>query len=677
MLKKQNNENKIVKKKVLKSFKKKTNKSQSINLVDTKKSPKLKLQEQSFKIKKTKKTSLIKKNQNNLVKRKKQLNTKHKCKIKQPLKFNIEKSKNKYIVLVNNELITITELAKKMNLKERSVLKKFILISNSVTATVDQKLDIDTAIILASEFNYNVKKESVKKITTFTKQNIPELKQRFPIVTIMGHVDHGKTSLLDSIRNSNIANYEHGGITQHIGAYRVKNNKTGQYILFLDTPGHEAFTAMRCRGTQITDIVVLVISAVDNVMPQTVEAINHANAANVPIIVAINKIDLPSADPEKIKKELTNYNLVSEEWGGDTIMVNVSAKEKINIDLLLEMILLKSEMMELKTDPNKNAEGIVIEASLDQRKGPLAMLLVQNGTLKVGDNLLVGTTYGKVRAITDEYGTRINMAMSGIPIWILGINEPPQAGDKFIVVKYESEARKIAKIRKEKTKKKSQESNNHLSLVNIATKKTKTLKIILKADVQGSIGAITDVLEKLSTSEISLKIIHKGAGIITESDVALAVASDALIIGFNLRPDSNVEKFAESEKVNINTYRVIYNLIDDVKAAMEGLLTPYIKEEIIGKAIVKQIFKFPDHKIIFGCYVIDGKIQKNANTRLLRDNIIIFEGNILSLKIHKNDVKEIEKGYEFGIGLEKFIDVKIGDIIENYTTNKIIRKLSS
>ena len=573
-----------------------------------------------------------------------------------------------------NELITVRDLAEKMKLRVGDVLKK--LLSMGSLATINQRLDTDTAILLANEFGYDAKLASIyseEKVST-EAEDPAKLKPRSPVVTIMGHVDHGKTSLLDSIRSSHVADGEHGGITQHIGAYKVKT-ANGSYIAFLDTPGHEAFTAMRSRGAQATDIVVLVVSATDGVMPQTIEAINHAKAANVPIIVAVNKIDLPASDPQKIRQELSNYKLVPEEWGGDTIMVDISAKQRINIDSLLDMILLRSEMMELKANPDKNAEGIVVEAKLDSRRGPIATVLVQGGTLRVGDNVVVGTTYGKVRAMADEHGKRFNEAPPSTPVEVLGINEPPQAGDKFVVVNQESQAREIAQSRKEKVKADSLRPRHHLSLQDISSGKTKDLRIILKADVQGSLGALSDALERLSTMEISLKIIHRGAGSITESDVALAVASDALIVGFNLRPDATVEKLAEAEGVSINVYRIIYDLIADVKAAMEGLLDPDMKEKVLGKAVVKQVFKLSSYGTISGCAVIDGKIQRGAKVRLLRDNVIVFEGNVASLKRFKDDAKEVEKGYECGIGLENFSDIKAGDIMESFTTEKIARKL--
>jgi translation initiation factor IF-2 len=591
-------------------------------------------------------------------------------------KQEVVESKHKTVISIN-ELITVRELAEKMKFGVCDVLKK--LLSMGSLATINQRLDTDTAILLANEFGYDAKIDSIyseEKVVISKEKDPLKLKIRPPVVTIMGHVDHGKTSLLDAIRDSDVVSGEHGGITQHIGAYKVKTS-SGHYIAFLDTPGHEAFTAMRSRGAQATDIVVLVVSAIDGVMPQTVEAINHAKAADVPIIVAVNKIDLPTSDPQKIRQELSNYGLVPEEWGGDTIMVDISAKQRKNIDSLLEMILLKAEMMELKANPDKNAEGIVIEARLDSRQGVVATLLVNSGTLKVRDNIVVGTTYGKIRAIADEYGKRINLATPSTPVGVLGINEPPQAGDKFIVVVNESQARQIAQSREGKVKEASLKPRHHLSLADVSMGQVKDLRIILKADVQGSLGALCDALERLSTPEISLKIIHRGAGSITESDVALAVASDALIVGFNLRPDATVEKLAEAEGISINIYRIIYDLIADIRAAMEGLLDPDMKEEILGKAVVKQVFKLSTHGIISGCSVIDGKMQRGAKVRLLRDNIIVFEGNISSLKRFKEDVKEVEKGYECGIGLENYSDIKVGDIVENFTTEKVARKLSN
>jgi translation initiation factor IF-2 len=586
-----------------------------------------------------------------------------------------EAKKPKLPTITINELITVKELAEKMNLKVGDVLRK--LMAMGTLATINQRLDTDTAILLANEFGFDAKLSSL-----YEEENIKEdsaeddkanLQPRSPIVTIMGHVDHGKTSLLDAIRHSNVIAGEAGGITQHIGAYRVKTS-TGE-ITFLDTPGHEAFTAMRSRGAQATDIVILVVSAADGVMPQTIEAINHAKAANVPIIVAVNKIDLPTANPEKIRQEISNYGLLPEEWGGDTIMVDISAKQKLNIDSLLELVQLKAEMMELKANPNKHAEGIVIEAKLDPRRGAVATILVQSGTLHVGDNLVVGTTFGKVRAMIDEYGKRFDKAIPSMPVEILGLNEPPQAGDKFVVLEHESQVREIANARKEKAKADALRPKQHVSLLDLNAGKAKHLKIILKTDVQGSLGALCDALERMSNSEINLEIIHKGAGSITESDVVLAAASDALIVGFNIRPDAAVEKLAESEGVSINVYRIIYDLIADIKAAMEGLLDPDTQEKITGKAVVKQVFKLSSAGTVAGCTVTEGKAQRNVKIRLLRDNVIVFEGSLSSLKRFKDDVKEVEKGYECGIGLEKFSDVKTGDVMEFFKIDKLARKL--
>jgi translation initiation factor IF-2 len=587
-----------------------------------------------------------------------------------------ETVKDNYKEIISiNELISVRELADKMKLMASDVLKK--LLSMGSLATINQKLDTDTAILLANEFGYDVRLTSIYSEGGINvEEDLSKLKPRPPVVTIMGHVDHGKTSLLDALRSSNVVAGEHGKITQHIGAYKVKVPGEN-YVTFLDTPGHEVFTAMRSRGAQATDIVVLVISATDGVMPQTVEAINHAKAADVPIIVAINKIDLPASDTQKIRQELSNYALVPEEWGGDTIMVDISVKQKTNIVFLLEMILLKAEMMELKANPDKKAEGVVIEAKLDSHRGSVTTLLVQGGTLRVADNLVIGTTYGKVRAMIDDRGKRFNEAPPSTPVEILGMNEPPQVGDKFIVVGHESQAREIARSRRGKIREAYLKPRHHLSLADINMGQAKDLRIILKADVQGSLGALSDALERLSTSEISLKIIHRGAGAITESDIALAVASDALVVGFNLRPDTAVEKLAETEGISINVYRIIYDLIADVKAAMEGLLDPGVKEKVLGRAVVKQLFRLSSYGSISGCSVTDGKIQRGAKIRLLRDNIIVFEGNISSLKRFKNDVKEVEKGYECGIGLENFSDVKPGDIIENFFMEKIIRKLDN
>lgn len=586
--------------------------------------------------------------------------------------ITVEQPKSKGEIQIN-ELSTLRDIAEKMKQKPGDLIKK--LISLGSLATINQRLDIDTATLLVQEFGYDVKFESLytEDAVVEESEDPSKLKPRSPVVTIMGHVDHGKTSLLDSIRLSHVADGEAGGITQHIGAYKVKTQ--GGEITFLDTPGHEAFTAMRSRGAQATDLVVLVVSAADGVMPQTVEAIDHARAANVPIIVAINKIDLPTANPSQVKQELSKYNLLAEDWGGETIMVEVSAKKKLNIDGLLEMILLKAEMMELKANPDTNARGVVIEAKLDSRRGPVATVLIQKGTLHIGDNFVLGITYGKVRAMIDDHGQRIIEATPGTPVEILGINNPPQAGDQFSVVEHEFQAREIADSRQKKSREDSLKPRHHLSLEDISLGKVKELRIILKTDVQGSLGALTDSLERLSTSEINLKIIHNGVGAITESDVTLAAASDAMIIGFNIRPDSTIERIADREGVNIRVYRIIYEIISDVKAAMEGLLEPQIKETLIGKVQVKQVFKISKAGTIAGVIVTDGKVQRNNKVRLLRDNVIVYEGSISSLYRFKDEVKEVDKGYECGLGLENFTDIKSGDIIEAFMQEKIARKL--
>ncbi|MDR0401537.1 MAG: translation initiation factor IF-2 [Endomicrobium sp.] len=578
-----------------------------------------------------------------------------------------ENKPNKKIII--NKLTTINEFANKININIEDVSKKLFSIGGTIVP--NQILDRDTIILLASELGYDAEFSSSYHEE---KKDFLTLKLRPPIVTIMGHVNHGKTSLIDAIRSSDVVASEYGGITQHIGAYKI-NISNEKSIVLLDTPGHEIFTTMRLRGSKITDIIVLVISALDGIMPQTIEVINLAKAVDVPIIVAINKIDLSILDSKKIRNDLSNYGLIPEEWGGDTIMIDISAKQKTNIDLLIEMILLKAEIMELKADSSKNAKGVVIEAKLDTRRGIVVTLLVQDGTLKIGDNFVVGSTHGKIKAINDEHKKKLIIVPPSTPVEILGINEFPTVGDEFVVVNNESQAKQIVQSRK-KMKETFSKSDNHLSLNDISLKKTRDLRIILKTDVQGSLEALLDALKKLSThhEEVNLKIIHKGTGAITESDVALAVASNAIIIGFNLRPDATVEKFIELKKINVNTYRVIYDLIADIKAAMEGLLDPYMKEKIFGKAVVKQIFKLSNYGTIFGCYVVDGKIQRGTTARVLRNNIIIFDGNISSLKRFKDDIKEVEKGYECGIGFENFFNARQGDIIESYMMEKIIRK---
>ncbi|SKA76493.1 translation initiation factor IF-2 [Clostridium sp. USBA 49] len=586
----------------------------------------------------------------------------------------IDDEGNKVIEI--GDTITVKELSEKLKKPSTEVIKQ--LIFTGVMAAINQEIDFNTALKVAEKFNVTLikKEEPLIKIDNDDDESLEDDKdneKRPPIVTVMGHVDHGKTSLLDAIRKSRVTETEAGGITQHIGAYTVTINN--EKITFLDTPGHEAFTAMRARGAQITDIVILVVAADDGIMPQTVEAINHCKAANVPIIVAINKIDRASANPDKVKQELTEYGLIPEDWGGDTICVPVSAHTKEGIENLLEMVILTAEMQELKGNPKRNAKGTVIEAKLDKGRGPVATLLVQNGTLHVGDSILVGTTYGRIRAMFDDKGKKIKSAGPSIPVEVLGLSEVPIAGDKFNVTKDEKTARDMAEKRKEKQRTEHLQSTHKVSLEDLYNQmkegKIKELDIIVKADVQGSIEAIKQSLEKLSTDNIKIRVIHGAVGAITETDVILAAASNAIIIGFNVRPDVNASALAEKENVDIKTYRIIYNAIDDVKAAMMGMLDPEYKEVILGKAEVRVIYKISNVGTIAGCYVIDGKITRNSNVRIIRDGIVIFESTLASLKRFKDDVKEVAAGYECGLSIEKFNDIKEGDIIEAYTMEQV------
>lgn len=571
--------------------------------------------------------------------------------------------------------ITVKEFAEKINKPSTEVIKQLIFCG--VMAAINQEIDFATAEKVAAKFDIALTQ------TTEEGNNIEEeldfeedtnTEKRPPIVTVMGHVDHGKTSLLDAIKKSKVTATEAGGITQHIGAYTVKIND--EKITFLDTPGHEAFTAMRARGAQVTDIVILVVAADDGIMPQTQEAINHCKAANVPIIVAINKMDKPTANADKVKQELTEYGLVSEDWGGDTITVPVSAKTKQGIDELLEMVLLTAEMQELKANPSRKARGTVVEAKLDKGRGAVATLLVQNGTLHVGDSILVGTTYGKIRAMFDDKGKKTKAAGPSIPVEVLGLSEVPSAGDKFTVVKDEKTARQMAEARKLKVKE--QQSFAHrVSLEDLYSQiqegKVKELSLIVKADVQGSVEAMKQSLEKLSTDSVKVRVLHGAAGAITETDVTLASASNAIIIGFNVRPDSNASALAEKEKVDIKTYRVIYTAIEDIKSAMIGMLEPDYKEVILGTAEIRQTYKISNVGTIAGCYVLSGKIVRNCDIRLIRNGIVILEGKLASLKRFKDDVKEVATGYECGLSLEKFNDIKEGDIIEAYTMEEVKR----
>ncbi|NMM65694.1 translation initiation factor IF-2 [Clostridium sp. P21] len=579
-------------------------------------------------------------------------------------------------VIEIDETITVKELSEKLGKPTTEVIKQLIFMG--VMAAINQEIDFDTAEKLAEKFDAlvakkekDIDKESVEQEEE--EEEDDDLQKRPPIITVMGHVDHGKTSLLDAIRKAKVTSTEAGGITQHIGAYTVTIN--GEKITFLDTPGHEAFTAMRARGAQITDIVILVVAADDGIMPQTVEAINHCKAANVPMVVAINKMDRPGANPDRVKQELTEHGLVAEDWGGDIICVPVSAHTKEGIDTLLEMVLLTAEMQELKANANRNGKGTVVESKLDKGRGAVATLLVQNGTIHVGDSIIVGSTYGRIRAMFDDKGKKIKSAGPSIPVEILGLSEVPAAGDRFHQVKDEKTAREMADKRKEKLRAEYLQSTHKVSLEDLYNQiqegKVKELNIIVKADVQGSIEALKQSLQKLSNEEVKVRVIHGAVGAITETDVTLASASNAIIIGFNVRPDNNATAAADKEAVDIKTYRVIYNAIDDIKSAMIGMLEPDYKEVVLGKVQVRQVYKISNVGTIAGCYVTDGKIARNSSVRVIRDGIVIFESELASLKRFKDDAKEVAEGYECGLSIEKFNDIKEGDEIEAYTMEEI------
>ncbi|MCM0648583.1 translation initiation factor IF-2 [Clostridium swellfunianum] len=575
------------------------------------------------------------------------------------------------------ETITVKELAEKLKKPATEVIKQLIFVG--VMAAINQEIDFKTVEKVAEKFNVLVTKkeeELIKVDIEEVEEDDLDSEKRPPVVTVMGHVDHGKTSLLDAIRKAKVTETEAGGITQHIGAYTVTIND--EKITFLDTPGHEAFTAMRARGAQVTDIVVLVVAADDGVMPQTKEAINHCKAANVPMIVAINKIDRAGANPDRVKQELTEFGLIAEDWGGDTVIVPVSAHTKEGIENLLEMIILTAEMQELIGNPNRNAKGTVVEAKLDKGRGPVATLLVQNGTLHVGDSILVGTTYGRIRAMFDDKGKKIKSAGPSIPVEILGLSEVPAAGDKFNATKDEKTARDMAEKRKEKQRAEHLQSTNKVSLEDLYSQiqegKVKELGVIVKADVQGSVEAVKQSLEKLSTDNVKIRVIHGAVGAITETDVILATASNAIIIGFNVRPDINAANIAEKEKVDIKTYRIIYDAIEDIKAAMIGMLEPEYKEVVLGKAEIRATYKISNVGTIAGCYVLDGKLTRNSSVRVIRDGIVIFESTFASLKRFKDDVKEVAAGYECGLSVEKFNDIKEGDILEAYTMEEVKAK---
>jgi len=572
--------------------------------------------------------------------------------------------------------VTVKELAEKLDKNSTEIVMSLMKIG--IMATINQEIDFDIASIVAD--SYDVIAEEVKEIDlleeVFKEDDNAEEdnEERPPVVVVMGHVDHGKTSLLDAIRHSKITANEAGGITQHIGAYTVSVGD--KPITFLDTPGHEAFTAMRMRGAQVTDIAVLVVAADDGVMPQTIEAINHAKAANVEIIVAINKIDKPSANQDRVKQELVEYGLVSEDWGGQTVCVPVSAMTKTGLDQLLEMIILVSEMKELKANSNKRARGTIIEAQLDKGRGPVATVLVQNGTLKVGDPIIAGSCYGKVRAMMNDKGQKVKKAGPSVPVEILGLSEVPQAGDMFYVAESEKQARQvaesvIAKSREEMIKNTHQKVSLDDLFSQIQAGNVKELNIVIKADVQGSVEAVKMSLEKLSNEEVHIKTIHGGVGAITESDVMLASASNAIIIGFNVRPEASAKAVAEDQEVDIRLYRVIYNAIEDITAAMKGMLDPVYEEKIIGHAEIRQLFKASGVGTIGGSYVTDGKVARNCQVRIVRDGKVIYEGELVALRRFKDDVKEVNSGYECGLLFNKFNDIKEGDIVEAFVMEEI------
>lgn len=582
--------------------------------------------------------------------------------------------------LTITEDVTVKELAEKMDMRASEVLRQ--LISMGLMVNINQTLDVETAKIVATELGFPVKEEAPvveEVLDPVDDANEPdELKEpRPPVVTVMGHVDHGKTSLLDAIRKTNVTAREAGGITQHIGASTVEWK--GRKIVFLDTPGHEAFTAMRARGAKVTDLAVLVVAADDSVMPQTVEAINHAKAANVPIIVAINKIDVRGADPQRVKTDLTKYGLVVEEWGGDTIAVPVSAKEGTGIDQLLEMILLVADLHELKANPNKPARGTIIEAEIDKGRGPVATVLIQSGTLHVGDPVVAGLTYGKVRAMFDDKGRRVKKAGPSTPVEVLGLADVPQAGDIFFATESEQRAREIAEKKQIRKRNEDMAVKQRVTLEDLMSQvkqgEVKALNVVLKGDVQGSVEAVKAALEKLSTPEVRINVIHAAVGAINESDVLLAATSKAIIVGFNVRPDANARRAGERDQIDIRTYSIIYDLVDDIKRAMEGMVAPEEKEVVAGRAEVRQLFKVPKFGTVAGSYVSEGKIVRGYGARVIRDGIVVQTTRIDSLRRLKDDVHEVAAGYECGIHLENYNDLKEGDVIEAFTIEKVKREL--
>ncbi len=583
------------------------------------------------------------------------------------------KAEKRKITMV--ETIQVSELAQKMGVKVSEVIMK--LMALGIMATANQTIDYDTAALIASEFGYEVEKKSVAEdIIEQVQKEVEggEAVPRPPVVTIMGHVDHGKTTLLDAIRKSDVASKEAGGITQHIGAYEVAL-PSGDQVVFLDTPGHEAFTSMRARGASVTDLVILVVAADDGVMAQTREAIDHARAAGVPIIVAVNKIDKPGANPDRVKTELSELGLMPEDWGGDTIFVNVSAKMGTGIDELLEMMVLQAEVLELQADPNRPATGYVIESKLDKGRGPVATLLIKEGTLRIGDAMVCGLNYGKVRAMLDDKGRKVEEAGPSKPVEVQGLSGVPEAGSQFVVLPNEKKAREVAEYRQRKAREAELAKSSKISLEKVFEKMQeqdlKVLHLIVKADVQGSVEALSDALKKLSTDKINIDIVRAGIGAITESDVLLASASNAIIIGFNVKPSPQAKQLAAKEHVDIRFYNVIYHALEEVKSAMTGLLEPVYKEKTLGRAEVRQTFHIAKVGTVAGCYVLEGLMKRNSQARLLRDNVVVYTGKIESLRRFKEDVKEVQAGYECGIGLEKFNDIKVGDVIEAYEMEEV------
>ncbi len=591
-------------------------------------------------------------------------------------KEQLEKAKKQPLKITIPDEISVGELASRLKVTAADVVKKLMMMGT--IATVNQIIDFDTAYLIADEYKAEVTREVVvtieEKLFTEAEDTDENLKERAPVVCVMGHVDHGKTSILDAIRHTSVTSGEAGGITQHIGAYRVTVD--GKDITFLDTPGHAAFTAMRARGAMATDIAILVVAADDGIMPQTIEAINHAKAAGVEIIVAINKIDKPTANPEAVKAELTNYNLVPEEWGGDVICVPVSAHTGEGLSDLLENILLVAEVKEYKANPDRRAKGVIIESRLDKGRGPVATVLVQNGTLHAGDIVIAGTSVGRVRAMTDDKGRSIKTAGPSVPVEIIGLSEVPQSGDEFNAVEDEKMARELAEQRREKAKEEVFKANAKVKLDDLFAQikdGVKDLNIIVKADVVGSAEAVKASLEKISNDEVKVRVIHSAAGGITESDVMLAAASNAIIVGFNVRPDKAALDSAKNQSVEIRTYRIIYECIEEIEAAMKGMLAPTFEEVLLGHVEVRQTIHVPNVGTIAGSYVLDGKVSRNAKIRIVRDGVVIFEDEISSLRRFKDDVKEVAQGYECGIGLEKYNDIKVGDILEAFIMQEVDR----